>query len=538
MIAMDAVAQNKKKGKTMNKVSELLIPVLVSAIFIVNSVGVAAGFDPYETSVMEIHEAMAAGDITARQLVEYYLARIEAYDKQGPAINSIITINPKALDRADELDRAYRRHGLTGPLHGIPMIVKDNYDTADMPTSGGSLALKNSVPPDDAFQVQRIRDAGAIIIAKSNLFEFAFSPYETVNSVLPGHTRNPYALNRVPAGSSGGTAASIAANLAVVGLGTDTGNSIRGPSSHNALVGIRSSMGLTSRDGIVPLYFDHDIGGPMARSVADAAIVLSVIAGHDAADPVTAEGVDSIPDSYTVFLQADALNGARFGVVRQLSDRENADPEVKVVFEQAVVNLRSNGAEIVDPIDLPQLANLGESTDDGVDTMWCSRFKYDLNNYLASLGPDAPVKSLQEVLDSDLYHPNVRSRLEYFQGIAEPPDENEECQRSLVNRARFRESVRAVMNQHNLDALIFPTWANPPRLIGDLNSPHGDNSQQIAPHTGFPAITVPMGFTRSGLPLGLQMVGKQFDEATLVKLAFSYEQTTHHRVPPTSAPRL
>ncbi len=351
----------------MNKVSELLIPVFAGAAFLGSSVGVAADFDPYETSVLEIHEAMAAGDVTARQLVEYYLARIEAYDKQGPAINSIITVNPNALERADELDRAYRRNGLTGPLHGIPMIVKDNYDTADMPTSGGSLALKDSVPPDDAFQVQRIRDAGAIIIAKSNLFEFAFSPYETVNSVLPGHTRNPYALNRVPAGSSGGTGASIAANLAVVGLGTDTGNSIRGPSSHNALVGVRSSMGLTSRDGIVPLYFDHDIGGPMARSVADAAIVLGVIAGHDAADPVTAEGVDSIPDSYTEFLQADALNGARFGVVRQLSDRENADPEVKAVFEQAVVDLWSNGAEVVDPIDLPQLANLGESTDDGVD---------------------------------------------------------------------------------------------------------------------------------------------------------------------------
>ena len=522
----------------MVKVSELLIPAFASAILFVTSVGVAADFDPYETSITEIHEAMAAGEVTARQLIEYYLARIEAYDKQGPAINSIITINPNALQRADELDRAYRRDGLTGVLHGIPMIVKDNYDTADMATSGGSLALKDSVPPDDAFQVQRIREAGAIIIAKSNLFEFAFSPYETVNSVLPGHTRNPYALNRVPAGSSGGTGASIAANLAVVGLGTDTGNSIRGPSSHNALVGIRSSMGLTSRDGIVPLYFDHDIGGPMARNVTDAAIVLGVIAGHDPADPVTAEGADSIPASYTEFLQADALNGARFGVVRQLSNRENADAEVLVVFEQALLALSSNGAEVVDPIDLPQLANLGESTDDGVDAMWCSRFKYDLNNYLASLGPDAPVKSLQEVLDSDLYHPNVRSSLEYFQGIAEPPEENEECQRSLVNRENFRESVRAAMDEHDLDALVFPTWANPPRLIGDLNSPHGDNSQQIAPHTGFPAITVPMGFTGSGLPLGLQMVGKQFDEATLVKLAYGYEQATRHRAPPESAPRL
>jgi Asp-tRNA(Asn)/Glu-tRNA(Gln) amidotransferase A subunit family amidase len=352
----------------------------VCMLLLVSGAGFATDFDPYESSIMEIHEAMAAGEVNARQLVEYYLARIEAYDKQGPAINSIMTINSIALERADALDRAYRRNGLTGALHGIPMIVKDNYDTADMPTSGGSLALKDSVPPDDAFQVRRIREAGAIIIAKSNLFEFAFSPYETVSSALPGHTRNPYALNRVPAGSSGGTGASIAANLAVVGLGTDTGNSIRGPSSHNALVGIRSSMGLTSRDGIVPLFFDHDIGGPMARSVADAAIVLGVIAGHDPADPVTAEGADSIPVSYVDFLQDDALDGARFGVVRQLSNRDNADLEVLSVFEQALVDLWSDGAEIVDPIDLPQLAHLGESTEDGVDTMWCSRFKYDLNN--------------------------------------------------------------------------------------------------------------------------------------------------------------
>jgi Asp-tRNA(Asn)/Glu-tRNA(Gln) amidotransferase A subunit family amidase len=514
-----------------------LLTILAFLMLSPSGLLVAAEFDPYESSITEIHEAMAAGEVTARQLVEYYLARIEAYDKQGPAINSIITINPNALERADELDRAYRRNGLTGPLHGIPMIVKDNYDTADLPTSGGSLALKNSVPPDDAFQVRRIREAGAIIIAKSNLFEFAFSPYETVSSALPGHTRNPYALNRVPAGSSGGTGASIAANLAVVGLGTDTGNSIRGPSSHNALVGIRSSMGLTSRDGIVPLYFDHDIGGPMARSVADAAIVLAVIAGHDPADPVTAEGAASIPDSYTAFLDVDALDGARFGVVRQLSNRDNADPGVLAVFEQALVDLWSNGAAIVDPIDLPQLANLGASSADGPGAMWCPRFKYDLNNYLASLGSDAPVKSLQEVLESGLYHPNVRSRLQHFQDIAEAPEDNEECQRSLVNRERLRESVRAAMKEHDLDALIFPTWANPPRLIGDLNSPHGDNSQQIAPHTGFPAITVPMGFTANGLPLGLQMVGKQFAEASLIKLAYSYEQATQHRVPPESTPR-
>jgi len=297
-------------------------------------------------------------------------------------------------------------------------------------------------------------------------------------------------------------------------------------------------MGLTSRDGIMPLFFDHDIGGPMARTVADAAIVLSVIAGHDPADPVTAEGAYSIPGSYTEYLQANALDGARFGVIRQLSNREDADPEVLEVFEQALLELQSNGATIVDPVDLPQLANLGEPSPDGPNAMWCSRFKTDLNNYLASLGPDAPVKSLQEVIDSGLYHPNVLPDLQYYQDIAEPPEENEECQRSLVNRERLRESVRSAMREHDLDALVFPTWANPPRLIGDLNSPHGDNSQQIAPHTGFPAITVPMGFTRSGLPLGLQLVGRQFDEATLIKLAYSYEQATHHRAPPASTPRL
>ena len=520
------------------KAAEYFLIAVACAMLLGSSNSVAADFDPYEASITEIHDAMAAGEVTARDLVEYYLARIEAYDKQGPAINSIITLNPHALERADELDRAYQRGGLTGALHGIPMIVKDNYDTADLPTSGGSLALKDSVPPDDSFQVRRIREAGAIVIAKSNLFEFAFSPYETVSSVLPGHTRNPYALNRVPAGSSGGTAASIAANFAVVGLGTDTGNSIRGPSSHNALVGIRSSMGLTSRDGIVPLFSDHDIGGPMARSVADAAIVLGVIAGHDPADPVTAEGADHIPASYTEFLQPDALDGARLGVVRQLSNRNDADPEVRENFEQALVELWSNGAIVVDPVDLPQLANLGEPSPDGPNAMWCSRFRTDLNNYLASLGPDAPVKSLQEIIDSGLYHPNVLADLQYYQDIAGPPEENEECQRSLKNRERFRESVRAAMEDHDLDALVFPTWANPPRLIGDLNSPHGDNSQQIAPHTGFPAITVPMGYTRSGLPLGLQLVGKHFDEATLIKLAYSYEQATGHRRPPDSAPRL
>ena len=244
-------------------------------------------FTPVEATISQIHEAMQAGRLDTRQLVEAYLARIEAYDQRPPGLNAIITINPNALERADELDRTFAEAGLSGPLHGIPVIVKDNYDTADLPTTAGSQALAGSVPPDDAFQVGRLRRAGAIVLAKSNMAEFAFSPYETVGSMLPGHTRNPYSPRRVPAGSSGGTAAAVAANFGTVGLGTDTGNSIRGPASHTSLIGIRSTMGLTSRDGIVPLYLDRDVGGPLARTVADAAAILEVIVGHDPADPVT-----------------------------------------------------------------------------------------------------------------------------------------------------------------------------------------------------------------------------------------------------------
>ncbi len=296
-------------------------------------------FEVVEASISDIHDAMSAGKLTAEELVQLYLDRIEAYDKQGPSINAIITINPNALARAEELDQVFATKGMIGPLHGIPVIVKDNYDTGDLPTTAASLSLAGSRPPDDAFQVRRLREAGAIVLAKSNMAEFAFTPYETVGSVLPGHTRNPYALNRVPAGSSGGTAASVAASLGAVGLGTDTGNSIRGPSSHTALVGIRSTMGLTSRDGIVPLYFDHDIGGPMARTVADAVAVFDVIAGHDPADPVTAAATAHRAADYAEFLDADALRGARIGVMRQWSNRDGADLEVIARFEEALVDL-------------------------------------------------------------------------------------------------------------------------------------------------------------------------------------------------------
>jgi amidase len=494
------------------------------------------GFQVEEATIAGIHAEMLAGRLTARTLVEQYLARIAAYDKQGPAINSIITINERALARADELDAELKRTGtLSGPLHGIPFIVKDNYDTHDLPTTAGSLSLAGSVPPDDATQVRLIRAAGAIVLAKANMAEFAFTPYETVSSILPGYTKNPYALDRVTAGSSGGTAAAVAASFGAVGFGTDTGNSIRGPSSHQSLVGVRSTMGLTSRDGIIPLYLDRDVGGPIARTVADAVAVLDVIAHSDPADPVTADADAHRPPSYLAFLDPQGLRGKRIGVLRQIADRRNADTAVLRVFDEALDAMRRAGATIVDSVFIQ------EQQDIPLGQRWCPRFKYDLEQYLASLGPTAPVHTLAEILHSGKFHPTVRASLEYFDGIDQAPDTNPACVLARANQERLRVGVRRVMSEGRLDALVYPTWSNPPRLIGDLNTPHGDNSQDLSPHTGFPAFTVPMGWVhvRSyDLPLGLQMLGDAWSEPTLIQIAYGFEQATHFRHPPPTTPPL
>ena len=492
----------------------------------------AGGFDVVEASIADIHEAMRDGRVTARQLVEAYVSRIEAYDKRGAALNAIIEVNPDALARADELDAAFVESGLTGPLHGIPMIVKDNYDFAGMPTSAGSASLAESMPPDDSFQVRRIREAGAIVLAKSNMAEFAFSPNETIGSRIPGFTRNPYATNRVPAGSSGGTAAAVAASFGTVGLGTDTGNSIRGPSSHNALVGIRSTMGLTSRDGIVPLNFANDIGGPIARSVADAVAVFDVLAGADTADPVTAEADERRAADYNEFLDPGALRGARLGVLRQIVDRESGDPRMRAVFDEAMEDLRAAGAEIVDPVQIPML--------DDRPRFGCGRFRYDLNAYLATLGPDAPMKTLADIVESGDFDRTIANRLRGgLDGSLEDPDVR--CADQNANKQRFAEHVRGIMEDNNLDAMVYPTWANVPRLIGDLRSPGGDNSQVMSPQTGFPAITVPMGWIEEGgeqLPAGLQILGDAWSEPRLIALAYAYEQATTHRRQPATTPAL
>ncbi len=512
-----------------------IAPLLALAIGLLLASPTDAGafqlFQTEEATIADIQAALKARTLTCRALVQMYLDRIEAYDKKGPALNAIVAINADALKTADALDVKYAQSGPTGPLHCVPIIVKDNYDTVDMPTSAGSLSLKGSIPSRDAFQVRKLREAGAIMLVKTNMAEFAFDPFETVGSLLPGYTRNPYALERVTAGSSGGTAAAVAANFGAVGMGTDTGNSIRGPASHTSLVGIRSTMGLTSRDGIVPLFLDKDVGGPMTRTVADAVAVFDVIAGYDPADPVTASSQGKRPDSYMKFLVKDGLRGVRLGAVRQLFTPQNTDPEVMKRMEQALIDLQREGAQIVDTFRVAEIDDIPPAT------LFCRRFKFDINEYLARLGPSAPVKSLEDIIKSTKFHPSIEKRL--IDRQAEPPlAENQWCIQATENTRRLREAVQKAMDDAKVDALVYPTWAFPPRLIGDLNTPHGNNSPRLSPPTGFPAITVPMGFVRGTLPVGLQVFGRAWSEPTLIKIVYAYEQATRHRRPPASTPPL
>jgi amidase len=524
----------------------LLLGLLLWVPFLVLHAQPGARFQVHEASIANIERELRAGRLTCHALVAQYLRRIDAYDKQGPALNAIVQLNAEALAQADDLDRRFKAAGPAGPLHCVPMIVKDNFETTGLQSAAGSLAMKGFVSTRDAFLVARVKAAGAIVLAKSNMAEWAFSPYETVSSILPGYTRNPYALDRVTAGSSGGTAAAIAASFGAVGLGSDTGNSIRGPSSHQALVGIRSTMGLTSRAGVVPLNLLADIAGPMARTVEDAVAVFQVIAGEDPDDPVTlakeyvTPGLRpggrpaSIPD-YRASLVVQGLKGARLGILRQAYERDTTDAEVVKVFASAMSELTRAGAVIVDPAAV-ELAQVRRA--DAAST--CGGFKYDINRYLSGLGDRAPVHSLDDIVKSRRFHPSVQLRLERAQeGTESNGPESAACKAEARYREEFRAAVLKTMEALKLDAFIYPTWSNPPRLIGDLNTPHGDNSQVFSPTTGFPAINVPMGYTRGGaLPAGLTFVGRPWAEPTLIRLAYSYEQATHHRKAPASTPPL
>ena len=489
-------------------------------------------FEVAEASIADVQQALKHGDCTCEQLVRAYQARIAAYD-QPTKLNAIIITNPDALATARQLDTEYRRTGRLRPLHCTALIVKDNYNTAGLQTTAGSLALKGFAPDQDATVLKALKAAGAIVLAKSNMAEWAFSPMVTISSIA-GETRNPYNLTHVPAGSSGGTAAAVAASFGTAGLGTDTGNSIRGPSSHNALVGFRPTLGLLSRAGIAPLYLRNDTGGPMARTVADATRLLDIMAtGPDPADPLTSYGAGQRPaQGYQAFLNPNGLRGARVGVLRTLSER-HPDPQVKALFEQAVADLRRAGATVVD-VEIPAFDRVSAK-------QWCSVFKHDVNQYLAALGPRSPVKNIDEVLASGKYSAYIKENLQDELTHGTVPRANEAgCGEAYTDprRIAFRQAVTAVMDHYKVGALVYPTWNNPPAKVGDFKGYKGDNNQLIAPHTGQPAFTVPMGFTYDQLPAGLQFLGRSFDEPTLIKYAYAYEQATHHRRPPARFPAL
>ena len=476
-----------------------------------------------ELTIAEIHQAFAEKRYNSQQLVQAYLDRIAQYDS---LTNAITFINPDALDIARQLDEEYAENEQLRPLHGIPLIVKDNINTAGLPTTAGSLALENYVPEENAFIIRKLVDAGAIILAKSNMAEWAFSPMHSKSSTA-GTTHNPYDLDHVPAGSSGGTAAAIAANMGTVGLGTDTGNSIRGPSSHCALVGFRTTLGLVSRSAIVPLYLRNDVVGPMCRSVEDATRVLEVIAGYDPEDALTAYSEGKTPESYTQYLDKNGLEGARIGVLRQLSENE-PNPEISGLFEQALADLDSLGATLVDPVEIPGFDSLRQN-------QWCAEFRTDLEDFLATYVQSDTLQTLEDIMRVGTQSEFAAMRL---QRNAENNGRYENPEIPCLNpyedarRIAYREAIENIMDSLQLDAIVYPSWNHPAARIERFSEEYrGDNSQVIAPHTGQPAFTVPMGFTSQNLPAGLQFLGRMYAEPTLIRLLYAYEQGTQHRKP-------
>jgi Asp-tRNA(Asn)/Glu-tRNA(Gln) amidotransferase A subunit family amidase len=492
-------------------------------------------FHLMETSIANIHEALRAGTLTCHNLVQQYLDRIHAYDQQGPAIDSILYLNPASIEQADAFDQDFQRTHKLKPLGCVPIVLKDNFDTADMPTTAGALTLKGAQPEQDAFAVKRLREAGALILGKSNLQEFASGGISV--SSLGGQVKNPYDLTRTPGGSSGGTGAAVAANFATAGTGSDTGGSIRSPASATSLVGLRPTRGLISRDGIVPVSFTQDTIGPMTRNVSDTARLLGVMAGYDPNDPVTALSVGNIPETYTAFLQ-NGLKGARLGVLTNLFGSGPEYDEVNRVMAKAIDSLQEQGAVIV------------RLEDAALDTAMLTakfrlnepEFKAALNHYLQQQGPHVPVHSLAEIIASGEYH---KPTLEKFFAAAESYDDGPNSADYKDRRMRMDEiriEVADLMARNHLDALVYPHQKCLVLPIGATFQK--DRNGIIAALAGFPAIEVPAGFSTPtpdapiGVPVGMELLGRAWAEPELIKLAFGFEQATHLRKPPVSTPAL
>jgi len=491
-----------------------------------------------EVTIAELQEAMRSGRHTARSITQAFLDRIGAVDKKGPALNSVIELNPDALTIADALDRERKAQGVRGPLHGIPLLIKDNIDTADrMATTAGSLALVGSKPPADSFLVQRLRAAGAIILGKTNLSEWANIRASRSTSGWSGRgglTKNPYALDRNCSGSSSGTACAVAASLCAVGVGTETDGSVVSPASICGLVGLKPTVGLISRTGVIPISHTQDTAGPMARTVRDAAILLGALVGIDADDSATAESKGKSSSDYTTFLDGAGMQGARVGIVRRYFGFHDA---VDAVMNQALEVLKKNGAVIVDPADNEALGQLGDA--EGIVFQY--ELKADLNAYLARLGSGAPVHSLTEIIEFNQRH--AASELAYFgqdmliKANARGPLTDKEYldARDKILRLSRKEGIDAIMDTFKLDALIAPTES--PAWVTDLVT--GDHfiggSSTAAAVAGYPHITVPAGFV-FGLPVGISFFGRAWSESVLLRIAYAFEQATKHRTPPRFLP--
>lgn len=499
----------------------------------------AATFNLEEATVTDINAVFDAGALTSEQLTQLYLNRIDAYDKQGPTLNSLITVNPNSLETAQALDLERQTTGPRSPLHGIPVILKDNYDTFDLPTTAGSIVLDGSIPPNDAFTVKQLRDAGAIILGKANLSEFAAG---VPGGSLIGLTRNPYQVARSPSGSSGGTGTAIAAKFGVIGTGSDTGGSIRGPASANGLVGIKPTLGLTSRDGIIPLALSFDVSGPLTRTVEDAAITLGIMAGIDPADPATSASEGKTFKDYTQFLDKDALQGARIGVAR---DFFGGNTEVDQLTEAAITQMEESGATIIDSLYFPQ--EVIDSKNTIYTRIRWPEFKAQIANYLATLDEGYP-KTLAEIIaiaENDEFFEQYPTRLDLFRseqasGLLSDPDYLDAVNNG---QAFVTNAVLDILESNNLDALIYPTSSCPPSPLPNVSDPtfvcdSVPSATNIANISGFPDIQVPAGFTEDGLPTTVSFLGRAYSEPTLLGFAYSYEQATMNRLPPGTTPPL
>lgn len=506
----------------------------------VRTQGPPAPFHLLEATIDDIHSSFRANRLTCRALVDAYLRRIEAYDQSGPRLNAVQTVNPRARQEADRLDAAFRASGPAGPLHCVPVLVKDQVETSDMPTTYGSILFKDFVPQRDATVVAKLRRAGAVIVGKATMGEYAAGYLSTASA--GGPIRNAYDPTRNASGSSSGSGSGVAANFAAAAIGEDTGGSIRGPAAVHGLVGLRPTVPLVSRHGMMPAKPSTDTLGPIARTVGDAARLLDAIAGYDPKDPITAQAVGQIPATYTAFLAQDGLKGARVGVIRQPIDPK-ADPsspdyrKVKAVVDRAVADLRRLGAEVVDPVAIPELAQR-------VARAWdVNVFETEpaVNGYLAE-HPNAPVKTLRDILLSGKVVPS-RVRV-LMSNIGRSPEEAGYLQALRINDG-IRQQVFSAMADHRLDALVHATYDHQPAKLGarDMTDPQLDTTGQgsnrrLSSTLGFPALTVPAGFTTDGLPVGLEFLARPYAEPTLFRLGYAYEQGTRHRRPPALTPAL